>query len=43
MSDELCMEREPPGELRPIVTAKFSGTQRSEATSPLSAKAQLVT
>ena len=30
-------EREPPGELRPIVTGQLSGMKRSAATSPLSA------
>jgi hypothetical protein len=34
---ELCLEREPIGELRPIVTGQLSGMKRSAATYPLSA------
>jgi hypothetical protein len=35
-----CLEREPIGELRPIVTGQISGMKRSAATYPLSALAR---
>ena len=40
---ELCLEREPIGELRPIVTGEPCGMKRSAATYPLGSLAQLPT
>jgi hypothetical protein len=40
--DGWCPEREPIGELRPIVTGQPSGTKRSVATYPLGAVAPTV-
>ena len=40
--DGMCQEREPIGELRPIVTGEPSGIKRSEATYPLGSQAHPV-
>ena len=40
--DGMCLEREPIGELRPIVTGEPSGIKRSEATYPLGSLAHPV-
>ena len=43
MSGTSCQEREPIGELRPIVTADPCGINGIEATNPLGSRAQVPT